>query len=378
MAVSVPTGAVRASAAPHARLRGGIAALTIVTLVAGIPAALLSLLGSPVPAAAPTLEGVLGALTRPDDGQLLLGLLEVVAWVAWGMFTASIAVEVLARASALRIPSLGPQQAAAATLVATAALLLAPASHGPAAAAGPGAGQPAPAGATETASGGAEVSGASTDAATAPPPGFRAHVVEAGEHLWQIAEEELGEGSRHGELFRATRGLAQPDGRVLERPDLIRPGWTVLVPGTGAGGATAADTSSAAHRVQPGDTLWDIAADRLGDPHRYQQIADLNGIGDPARIDVGQVLAIPGVLPGSQTAEPQPGPSAGAAQDDLLVLTPLAGAGPAAAPAKAPPAADPVPPAMDAPPATEAAGAVGAAERPALEVLTPLTSVVAP
>ncbi|MFD6139219.1 LysM peptidoglycan-binding domain-containing protein [Promicromonospora sp. NPDC060271] len=56
-------------------------------------------------------------------------------------------------------------------------------------------------------------------------------VVEPGDTLWGIAEEELGDGTKYPEVFEASRDTEQPGGLRLTDPDLIYPGWTVTVPG---------------------------------------------------------------------------------------------------------------------------------------------------
>lgn len=58
------------------------------------------------------------------------------------------------------------------------------------------------------------------------------HVVEPGDTLWDIAEEELGSGQRYGELYELNHGHPQPDGLRLEDPDEIRPGWRLELPTT--------------------------------------------------------------------------------------------------------------------------------------------------
>lgn len=58
-------------------------------------------------------------------------------------------------------------------------------------------------------------------------------VVEPGDTLWGIAEEELGDGTKYPEVFEASRATDQPGGERLTDPDLIYPGWTVTVPGAG-------------------------------------------------------------------------------------------------------------------------------------------------
>lgn len=65
--------------------------------------------------------------------------------------------------------------------------------------------------------------------------------------------------------------------------------------------AAPADTSPLTYRVQPGDNLFRIAL-RFGVSLR--ELANVNGITNPALIYVGQVLTIPGVTP---TPTPDPG-----------------------------------------------------------------------
>lgn len=65
-----------------------------------------------------------------------------------------------------------------------------------------------------------------------PPvnPELRAVQIEVKPHdkLWSIAERELGDGQRWHDLWDWNRGVVQPDGRVLTRPNLIRPGWKLV------------------------------------------------------------------------------------------------------------------------------------------------------
>jgi hypothetical protein len=59
--------------------------------------------------------------------------------------------------------------------------------------------------------------------------------------------------------------------------------------------ATATVTTSRpkTYTVRAGDTLSTIAAKQLGSASKWQQIATLNGLRDPNRITVGQVLKLP-------------------------------------------------------------------------------------
>lgn len=65
----------------------------------------------------------------------------------------------------------------------------------------------------------------------AEPRVAETHVVERGDTLWEIAEDELGDGGRYPEIFEASREALQPDGQRLSDPDLIRLGWRLIVPG---------------------------------------------------------------------------------------------------------------------------------------------------
>lgn len=47
------------------------------------------------------------------------------------------------------------------------------------------------------------------------------------------------------------------------------------------------------YTVKKGDSLWRIAQKQLGKGNRYKEIAALNGLSDPNKIRVGQILKIP-------------------------------------------------------------------------------------
>jgi tetratricopeptide (TPR) repeat protein len=74
------------------------------------------------------------------------------------------------------------------------------------------------------------------------------------------------------------------------------------------------------YTVQPGDTLAKIAQAHLGDRYRFYILAKYNGIANPSRLLVGQVIRIPGQAP-------KPPPAVAAAKP----------------PAEPPPAEPPVP-----------------------------------
>lgn len=64
----------------------------------------------------------------------------------------------------------------------------------------------------------------------------------------------------------------------------------------GAVGGGLTVSPGGTYTVKAGDTLSSIAARVLGNANRWQEIATLNGIGDPRTLRVGQILKLPGVL----------------------------------------------------------------------------------
>ena len=59
--------------------------------------------------------------------------------------------------------------------------------------------------------------------------------------------------------------------------------------------APAATATPASYVVQPGQSLWSIAAERLGNGERYIEIIDLNPqLRDPGRLLPGTELILPG------------------------------------------------------------------------------------
>jgi DNA-binding SARP family transcriptional activator len=208
-------------------IRGLGSLLLIVLLLAGIPAGLLILAGPPpLPPAVPTLADIAEAITRPDDGTLLVAALIWVGWLGWASFAISLAVEIpaaLRGVQAPRLPTLGPQQRLAAGLVAAVTLLFT-------------------GGTNSLAADASATAGTSSAPVAAAPPGAAAeadderagvHVVDAGDTLWHIAKENLGSGHRYPDLYAASKNTVQPDGRRLTNPDLIRVGWEITIPSAG-------------------------------------------------------------------------------------------------------------------------------------------------
>jgi hypothetical protein len=240
----------------------GFAALVLlVMLLVGVPIWLTTVAGSPMPSGLPTWDEAWHALTRRDDGTLLLTVLKYVAWAGWGLFAASVGLDLLARVRRVSPPRLGPQQQLATQLVgAVAALLVAVPSLGGSAPTSAVAQTvaTAPAAPAEASRGGAmrgdwvtalatPTSGVvqATDAPTATAAAsFTEYMVRPGDCLWDIAWNELGEPERWPELYEASRRIQQPDGRHMTDPDLIYPGWLVRIPIRSASADQASGTTA--------------------------------------------------------------------------------------------------------------------------------------
>src|SRR5690349_2634475 len=230
-------------------LAGVGAIVLLVALTVGVPIALITVVGLPLPHTAPKLS----ALTSQLDITAILRILSVIVWLAWIQLAWCVLVEIKAAASGIqghaaaspKVPLAGATQSlahrlvTAALLLFTAAAALTPAviSHGPPRPAHSVSAQMTPAQVTPA----IPVTPAGLTAAQAPhshhhapnsdkmytvnPPVGRFH-----ESLWEIAHNHLGDGRRYREIFELNSGRVQPDGSKLTIASLIRPGWQLLMP----------------------------------------------------------------------------------------------------------------------------------------------------
>ncbi|MCP2338916.1 BTAD domain-containing putative transcriptional regulator [Actinomadura rupiterrae] len=215
--------------------RAAAALLTALAALAAPPAALAAFVGWPLPHKMPTAAAARSALTAPLSDRFLLNTVACLAWGLWALFALALLTELLALLrgrTAPRLPGLGPLQALAATLLGASAVALLPAASRP---------LPAPPTVAVAADGyRALTAHASTAPATpsprpgtaapVPAPGCQTHRVRHGDTLWSIADHHLDDGERWRDIFHLNHGRPQPDGRALTDPDLIRPGWVLLLP----------------------------------------------------------------------------------------------------------------------------------------------------
>ena len=287
-------------------VRGLLSATALLAVVVGVPLLLASFVGWPLPTSAPDRSW----LTSAIDAATLMKVIACAVWLAWAHFTVCVVVEVRAevRGQGLqrRVPLGGGSQSIARRLVGAVLLLVTSATVvAPAASA---LAQTAPTGrlaATATvqahtrqvpvalaAPSSAAEQGTVTKLYDVKPPEGRHY-----ECLWDIAEKYLGSGLRYKELVQLNQGRLQPDGRTLKDPDLIHPGWVLVMP---------VDASGLGLRV----------VDRVPSP----------GTAAPAVAKVsGATQLRPGAVPSAKTSDA--GTAAQAADSALATVAPFGLAG---------------------------------------------------
>ncbi|MGC5173033.1 LysM peptidoglycan-binding domain-containing protein [Microbacterium sp. DT81.1] len=357
------------------RITAGLGALILsAVLLVGPPAALIFLAGNPIP----SWDRLMSALTTIDyGGEFLIGtVIPIVAWIAWATFAVGYLAEIpnqLRIATAgpgvkrMTLPGLGMQQKAAGVLIAaiiavfapTAAMAATPSTGPEVAPVSVSASVSSYTAADDTADAAADPAAAAETASSAPT-----YTVVAGDSLWAIAEQFLGDGQRYHEIIDLNRDRPQPGGYTVGQRDGIDPGMMLELP---SAAVTPAETSAQGieeqHTVASGDTLWDIAAEELGSGDRYPEIYEASR--DIAQPDGRHItdpnLIVPGwtvVIPGSEVAAPAASIPEAAAPE---VVPPEAAAPEAVAPEAGAPEAAPGADSTDAvDDAAEAEGAVGA------------------
>lgn len=262
-----------------ARLVKAFAALTVTAGIGvGVPWALLTWIGSPVPKRAPTLATLHMWMSTRLDIHAFIAITVYLLWACWAVFVTQVLVQIPGIIADLvrilrhreplhRAPAVGPGGTLARGLIAAFTIaLLAPrgitlqaaakASTGfvvgssvrpvavapavPGARAQAAAMTPASALASSmspTGTAPAEVvesvrstSAPAEHATIAAPVGV--HVVADGDTLWGIAAHHLGDAERWRDIFRLNAGRQQTDGHMLSDPDLILPGWHLRLPAT--------------------------------------------------------------------------------------------------------------------------------------------------
>ena len=300
-------------------------------LAVGVPLVLWRLVGNPLPSGLPSGAEFRDAITNGDiSDTTLIKTIGVLGWLLWAQLIVAVVVEAAAARRARPAPRhalLGPAQIVAGRAVAAAIFVAGMLATRPAAA--DAAAPPAPVAAhvalaetTEVVTN--EPSPVAPSPQPAPPPAIPdtpsptvSYTVQRLDSLWGIAERTLGDGQRWHDLEALNLGRPQPDGGALEPGGVIRPGWVLVLPADAASGGPAPDPAHAV-TVQPGDTLWDLAATHLGDPNQWPQLWELNAghpqpdgatLQDPNQIDPGWQLQLPPEPPAPVAEPPPPTPA---------------------------------------------------------------------
>ncbi|MDT0394585.1 MULTISPECIES: BTAD domain-containing putative transcriptional regulator [Streptomyces] len=326
-----------------------LAFVALVVLLAGVPLALATQAGWPLPDTFEPMEW----LKQDISVDTFLAILTFVVWLAWAQFTACVLVEMKAALSGVgvpgRVPGAGPSQLLARQLVAAVLLVGAAAAsftpglsqlgqglegdQRPAVAASaqqtPGLFAQQQEQAAGTAAALAEQA-SHADASAGKQHGdtkfYRIQPPEGRHHdsLWEIAERHLGDGRRYKEIFDLNKDRAQPDGSRLSEASLIRPGWIMEMPGDARGGDL----------VEMPDDAPEVPAEvreQIRDYDRTGEHAERGGGGgDTAQVSVPEQRPAPAPAPAKDDAGQHATPARDTSSFGLpeaLLAAPLLAAG---------------------------------------------------
>jgi DNA-binding SARP family transcriptional activator len=210
-------------------IRPALLMLVLVAVIGGVPWGLAAFFSSAVPDHFPGYGDVKAWLDAaklfPD--QALTDVLVYAAWGLWALFTIQIAMQLplvvgdLIRCLRTGVVMPGAENANLAGRLLTSIALGVVAARGTVGVASAAA-----------LAGGHHFNSSRTGVVSVA--GEKVVRVAAGDSLWDIAERCLGRGERWGEIFDLNRHRVQDDGEVLTDPELIRPGWRLVLPGVSA------------------------------------------------------------------------------------------------------------------------------------------------
>lgn len=204
-------------------------ATALVALLIGVPLVLAVGVGWPLPRAVTwnDVRNSLGGSTVSDT--TLLKALAVLGWIAWAQVVATVGVEIRALVRGRAAPDVPLARLFQPLVRYLVVALLVSVGTGRSTVA-----------AAEPRLGTVEVS-VVEDCKSIPADSveprqdlpvvdFVTYTVRPRDSLWKIAEQQLGDGFRWREVWELNLGVTQGDGRALQEPDLVRPGWVLRLP----------------------------------------------------------------------------------------------------------------------------------------------------
>ncbi|GAA4561114.1 LysM peptidoglycan-binding domain-containing protein [Planotetraspora kaengkrachanensis] len=267
-----------------------VAAVTVLAaLLVGMPTVLLVFFW---PVDVPTVDDIV----TPAEPVVIKALLLGIVWTCWALFACAVLVELVGTLRATQSRVRMPFQRFAAHLITTITL----AATTPVAATR-GVVPAGPVSITPAVMPEHSLAAAEPNIAETAKP-YKTYVVKPRDTLWEIARKHLGEPMRYQEIIVLNQGRVMDDGQTFTRGDWLRPGWTLRLPIDAATLNTEHKTSERIQTVGPGETLWGIAEERLGDGQRYREIFKLNEgrvqpggvrLTDPDVLEAGWRLILP-------------------------------------------------------------------------------------
>ena len=225
------------------RLLRALAGLAVIAaLLAGLPWGLAAMAGSPLPRTWPGWAQAQRFLASPLSDGAIIRFLADAAWLLWAAFALSLVIELIAVTRgqpAPRLPAIAPVQALAAALVGATMMTAlhvpraqthtAPPLHAALTSATSISAPLVPGHTAQLAAASETTARAASDDSTvrARPRVYR---VQEDDDLWDIAGRFLGDPEEWHQIYQLNEGRPQPDGRCLTDPNLIIPGWVLLIP----------------------------------------------------------------------------------------------------------------------------------------------------
>ncbi|MFB9732825.1 LysM peptidoglycan-binding domain-containing protein [Ornithinimicrobium kibberense] len=140
-------------------------------------------------------------------------------------------------------------------------------------------------------------------------------VVQTGDTLSGLAAEHLGEADRWPEIYEASTGTVQPDGRRLSDPDLIYPGWRLDLPDSAVGQEQERPAPTIADARTAADVGTALGAQPdtpdAGEPEQPAETSPAGGASARSGITLGAAVGATSIVDSAAQAGPDTGGDVG-------------------------------------------------------------------